>query len=153
MPAIAASDRTREPETPAAPLAARRKGWVRGFFFWALSLFLLGMGMKLLMMEPCLNALPYYDQWEAEGAEIYVPYYQHTLRFLGLFHAQNEHRIFFTHVYDLALLLLNKQWDSQLQMVVNAPFTAPPLRASRGCWPASWAVATGCSSGCRARSP
>ena len=97
MPAIAASDRTREPETPAAPLAAQRKGWVRGFFFWALSLFLLGMGMKLIMMEPCLNALPYYDQWEAEGAEIYVPYYQHTLRFLSLFHAQNEHRIFFTH--------------------------------------------------------
>lgn len=90
------------------------------FFPWALSLFLLGMGMKLLMMQQCINPLPYYDQWDAEAAAIYVPYYEHVLGIADFFYPQSEHRIFFTHVYDLILLLLNGQWDSQLQMVLNA---------------------------------
>ena len=80
----------------------------------------MGFGMKLVMMQRCINPLPYFDQWEAEAAAIYVPYYEHALGIADLFHAQNEHRIFITHVYDLALLLLNGQWDSQLQMVCNA---------------------------------
>lgn len=76
--------------------------------------------MKLLMLQRCVNPLPYYDQWEAEAAAVYVPYYEHVLRIPDLFHPHNSHRIFFTRVYDLALLLLNRQWDSQLQMVLNA---------------------------------
>jgi hypothetical protein len=98
----------------------RGKNFFRGFFFWALSLFLLGMGMKLLMMQRCVNPLPYFDQWEGEAAAIYVPYFEHELGLGYLCYPQNEHRIFFTHIYDLALLLLNGQWDSQLQMILNA---------------------------------
>lgn len=97
-----------------------QKSLLRGFFPWVLSLFLLGMGMKLLMLRRCVNSLPYFDQWEAEGAAIYLPWLQHKLTLADLFRPQNEHRIFFTHVLDLALLWLNKQWDCQLQMVVNA---------------------------------
>jgi hypothetical protein len=90
------------------------------FFPWASSLFLLGLGMKLLMLHRCVNCLPYFDQWEAEALAIYLPYFQHRLHFADFFLAQNEHRIFFTHVYDFILLVLNGQWDSQLQMVGNA---------------------------------
>ncbi len=99
---------------------AFRKFLFQSFFFWALSIFLLGMGMKLAMMHRCINSLPYFDQWEAEGEAIYVPYYEHALQITDFFTPQNEHRIVLTHVYDLLLLLLNKQWDSQLQMVCNA---------------------------------
>src|ERR1700757_4078592 len=85
--------------------SSRGRRILRGFFPWAPSLFLLGFGMKLLMMQRCINPLPYFDQWEAEAAAIYVPYYEHVLGIADFFHAQNEHRIFITHVYDLALLL------------------------------------------------
>ena len=92
----------------------------RGFFPWALSLFFLGMGVKLALLHRCLNSLPYFDQWEAEGSGLYQPYLAHTLHFSDLFRAQGEHRIFLTNVYNLVLFLLNGQWDAQLQMVVNA---------------------------------
>jgi hypothetical protein len=111
---------TEAPANPLLPPARRPDGFLRGFFFWALSLFLLGMGMKLLMLQRCLNPLPYYDQWEAEAGAIYLPYFQHKLKFADLFRPQSEHRIFFTYVWNLALLLLNRQWDAQLQMVLNA---------------------------------
>src|SRR5271156_6101607 len=86
-------------DKPVTASSSGREGFLRGFFFWALSLFLLGMGMKLMMLQRCINPLPYYDQWDAEAAVIYVPYYEHALRFLDFFRPQNEHRIFFTHVY------------------------------------------------------
>lgn len=92
----------------------------RSFLFWAISLFLLGTGMKFVMMQHCVNPVPYFDQWEGEAAAVYVPYFEHTLGISDLFYPQNEHRIVLTHIYDLALLLLNGQWDSQLQMVLNA---------------------------------
>src|SRR5580698_3899878 len=115
-----AIEAAQQPETLLSRSVKPRQNFFRGFFFWALSLFLLGMGMKLLMLQRCVNPLPYFDQWEAEAVAIYVPYFEHALQFADLFHPEHEHRIFFTHIYDLALLLLNGQWDSQLQMVVNA---------------------------------
>ena len=115
-----ATDLAQPPAKPSPESLNFRKYFPRGFFFWAVSIFLLGMGMKLLMLQRCVNPLPYYDQWEAEAAAVYVPYYEHVLRIPDLFHPHNSHRIFFTRVYDLALLLLNRQWDSQLQMVLNA---------------------------------
>ncbi len=110
----------READAAVVKSAGTKKSIFGGFFLWSLSLFLLGMGMKLMMMQRCINPVPYFDQWEGEAAAIYVPYLEHTLSIADLFYPQNEHRIFLTHVYDLALLLLNGQWDSQLQMVLNA---------------------------------
>jgi len=109
-----------EPVQPVGILAKAARCILGGFGIWAVSLFLLGMGMKLLMMQQCVNPVPYFDQWEGEAAAIYVPYYEHVLGISDLFYAQNEHRIVLSHLYDLALLLLNGQWDSQLQMVINA---------------------------------
>ena len=131
MPTSAPTDAATPAEKPVTPARSPRR-FPRGFFFWALSLFLLGMGMKLAMMQRCVNPLPYFDQWEAEGLAIYVPYYENALTFADLFHPQNEHRIFLTHVYDLALLLLNRQWDSQLQMVGNAAIHSATI-AAFGC--------------------
>jgi hypothetical protein len=110
----------RAPDTTSTTSPEHRAGIFGGFFLWALSLFLLGLGMKLLMLQRCVNPVPYFDQWEGEAAAIYIPYFEHALSLADLLHPQNEHRIFLTHVYDLALLWLNGQWDSQLQMVLNA---------------------------------
>ncbi len=76
--------------------------------------------MKLAMMARCTNSLPYFDQWEAEAAALYVPYYENALQLSDLFRLHNEHRILFTNVYNLVLLVLNGQWDSQVQMFFNA---------------------------------
>jgi hypothetical protein len=114
---------------------------------WVLSLLLVGLGMKLFLLQHCENPLPYFDQWEAEAGAVYVPYYEHQLGLSDLFRPQNEHRIFFTRIYDLGLLLLNGQWDSQLQMVVNAGLHCGTLAGygwlmatllGRRCWPFIW---------------
>lgn len=85
-----------------------------------LSLIFLGLGAKFLMISQHASPLPYNDQWEGEAGDVYVPYFEHVLSIADLFRVHNEHRIFFTRAYDLALLWLNGQWDSQLQMALNA---------------------------------
>ena len=94
----------------------------RDHLAWALSLFLLGLAFKLLLIGQCDNSLPFYDQWDGEGAELYIPYLEHQLTVADLFRPHNEHRIFWTRIYDLALLWLNGQWDNRLQIAVNAVF-------------------------------
>src|ERR1700733_8428403 len=92
----------------------------RGDLGWVLSLFLIGLGMKFRMVLKSDSPLPYFDQWDAEAVNTYLPYFHHTLSLGGLFTAHNEHRIVLTKVYDLILLLMNGQWDSELQMAFNA---------------------------------
>ncbi len=92
----------------------------RGHGGWALSLFLMGLGVKFMMVLKSDSPLPYLDQWEAEAINTYLPWFHHTLSLGDLFKAHNEHRIFWTKLYDLALLILNRQWDSELQMALNA---------------------------------
>jgi hypothetical protein len=92
----------------------RRSGWL-----WMLSLFLIGLGARLWLIHRFGTPLPFWDQWE-EARVVYVPYFEGKLSLADLFSAHNEHRILCTRIYSLALLLLNGQWDGQLQMVVNA---------------------------------
>jgi hypothetical protein len=93
---------------------------LQGHWGWVVSLFLVTLGAKLWLIHRSGTPLPFLDQWNGEGIAVYFPYYQHHLSLSDLFQAHNEHRIVFTRLYDLALLLLNGQWDNQLQMVVNA---------------------------------
>jgi hypothetical protein len=96
-----------------------RTGW-QLHVWWAVSVFLIGLGVKLYYIFQYGSGLPYYDQWLCEAVNLYVPYIQNKLQLENLFAANNEHRIFFTHVYDLALFVLNGQWDNLLQLVCNA---------------------------------
>ena len=77
------------------------------------------MSAKLGLIHRFGTPLPFWDQWE-EAHVVYLPYFEGKLSLADLFAAHNEHRIFFTRIYDLGLLLLNQQWDGQLQMVINA---------------------------------
>ncbi|EEF61650.1 hypothetical protein [Pedosphaera parvula] len=87
---------------------------------WVMSLFLVGLGVKLGLICRFATSLPFFDQWGAEAGRLYSPYFQGHIPFENWFKAHNEHRLFFTRIYDFALLLLNGQWDSRLQMAGNA---------------------------------
>ncbi len=78
------------------------------------------LGMKLWLIWAYGNATPYWDQWDAEGAGLYKPFNDGTLGLSDMLSPHNEHRIFTTRVLALALLILNKNWNPLLQMVVNA---------------------------------
>ena len=73
-------------------------------WLWALSLFLVGLGAKLWLILRFGTPLPFWDQWE-EARVVYLPYFEGKLSLAGLFSAHNEHRIFFTRIYGLGLLL------------------------------------------------
>jgi hypothetical protein len=88
-------------------------------WLWLVSLFLTGLGAKLWLIGRCGTALPFWDHWE-EATVAYMPFLDGRLSWLDLFKPHSEHRPFFTRVYGLALLLLNGQWDAQLEMVGDA---------------------------------
>jgi len=81
---------------------------------------LLLFGVKLWLIHTYGNATPFWDQWDAEAANLYKPYFDGTLTFSSWFAPHNEHRIFTTRLLALGLLLINGIWNPLLQMVVNA---------------------------------
>ncbi len=90
-------------------------------FAWAASLFLAGFGAHLGLIFTCGRSLPYLDQWPGEAIELFVPYFSGESSIVKLlFSAHNEHHIVFTRAVELALLCLNGQWDSLLEMTCNA---------------------------------
>lgn len=84
------------------------------------AVFVCVFGSKLLLIRYAGSSLPYWDQWDAEGNFLYKPFQNASLRLSDFFTAHNEHRIFFTRVLNLGLLIANGQWDAQLEMFVNA---------------------------------
>jgi hypothetical protein len=114
---------------------------------WALSLLLVGVGAKLWLIGRWGSPLPYLDQWPAEAIDLFIPWFQHRFSPAILFAPHNEHRILFTRLCELGLLLLNGQWDARLEMVFNAFLHAAAvagfgwLMASllgRRYWPLLW---------------
>ena len=82
--------------------------------------FLLVFGIKLYWIHHYVINIPFYDQWDAEGMALYVPYLEGRLRIGDLFQPHNEHRLFWTRIWALGLLELNGQWDTRWQSVANA---------------------------------
>lgn len=66
------------------------------------------------------NPTPFWDQWDAEAAWIYIPWLEGSLKWEYLVMPHNEHRILMTRLLALALLEANGLWNPQLQMLVNA---------------------------------
>jgi len=97
----------------------RSAGDRQGIWLWVLSVFLIGLGARLWLIARFGTPLPFWDQWE-EARVVYIPFFEGKLSLADLFSAHNEHRIFCSRVYGLALMLLNRQWDGQLEMVADA---------------------------------
>jgi hypothetical protein len=86
---------------------------------WLLGLFLAGFGAKVWLINRSGSPLPFWDEW-GEAWWAYAPYFEHRLHLLDLFSGHNETRPFFTRIFLLGLLVVNGQWDAQLEMVLNA---------------------------------
>lgn len=85
-----------------------------------ISLFLIVVGARWWLIGGYGSDVPYWDQWDAEAALLYKPYFEERLKAADWFAPHNEHRIFFSRVLALGLLLANGQWDARLEMTVNA---------------------------------
>lgn len=86
----------------------------------ALALFGLVLGAKWATVDRFGSAMPDWDQWDAEALRLLVPWFEGD-RFLShLFAPHNEHRVVLTKLQNLALTLLNGQWDARLECVANA---------------------------------
>lgn len=85
-----------------------------------LALFLIVVGARLWLVFVYGSPVPILDQWDGEGATLFKPWLEGTLRLSDLFQPHNEHRIVLSRLLALGLLALNGQWDSQLEMAVNA---------------------------------
>jgi hypothetical protein len=151
MPPTSAHPITEAPaKVTRAPTRSRLSGFgrsLRGHWGWIVSLFLVTLGAKLWLIHRSGTPLPFLDQWDGEAISLYFPFLQHHLSLADLFQAHSEHRIVFTRLCDLALLLLNGQWDNQLQMVVNAFIHSAAIAGfgwlmarlmGRQCWPWIW---------------
>ena len=88
-----------------------------------LGFFLCLLGAKLFLIGYHGSFIPYWDQWEAEAAQLYHPLENGHLRFMDLLAAHNEHRILWTRLAGLLAYRLNGGiWDPQLQMVLGVGF-------------------------------
>lgn len=84
------------------------------------ALFLIVFGVKVLFIQHYGSAVPYWDQWDAEGDLLYRAYLNSNLSFAALFSSHNEHRILTSRLFSLALFELSGGWDPILQMIANA---------------------------------
>lgn len=91
---------------------------------WYVAAFLTIAGSHFWLIGKYGTALPYWDQWDAEGMYLIRPYLHGELKFADLLMPHNEHRIVPTRVLALALLRLNGQWDATVEMVANAVLLA-----------------------------
>lgn len=92
-------------------------GRIFPFFIFAFAVLV----AKLLVIAIYGNATPYWDQWDAEAANLYKPMLEGTLSWKDLIAPHNEHRIFTTRVLAVLLFELGGAvWNPILQMQVNA---------------------------------
>lgn len=89
-------------------------------FALAAGVFLAVLGLKLIVVDRYGSDAPNWDQWDAEGQDLLLPYLQGRLGVLDLFKPHNEHRVVATRLLALAGVVVNGQWDARLQCVVNA---------------------------------
>ena len=87
---------------------------------WIGALFLIVFAAKLLLMRANPVTAPYWDQWDAEARTLFLPFSDCRLSWQQMFALHNEHRVFFTRLLALDLLLVNGQWDPRVEQVVNA---------------------------------
>ena len=78
------------------------------------------LGSKLWLIKKLGSSTPYWDQWDAEGAFLFKPFIDGTLSWWQFIAHHNEHRILFTRLVALGLLVINQCWDPVLEMVANS---------------------------------
>jgi hypothetical protein len=93
----------------------------RAFYIKLFAVALVILGARLWLIQNFGSSIPYWDQWDGEAARVFLPWLNGNLTFNHLFAVHVDHRIFFTRILSLSLLVLNeRQWDPLLEVVVNA---------------------------------
>lgn len=93
-------------------------GWYSQNRFFGV--FFLILGCKLYWIHNYVSNIPFWDQWDAEGLRLYLPFLQDRLNWGVFFDHHNEHRIFWSRFWALGQFAMNGQWDIQWQTVSNA---------------------------------
>ena len=91
----------------------------KGFAAWLAALFLAVLGAKLWVVQLYASPLPWWDDWY-ETAALFKSWLVGLLTWKDFFAPYCEHRILFTRLLELGLLILNGRWDPLLQMVASA---------------------------------
>lgn len=86
----------------------------------SVGLFLVIVGAKWATFDRYGSPMPDWDQWDAEGVELFIPWFENDHFPQHLFHPHNEHRVILTKLQNLALAVISGQWDSRLEAVTNA---------------------------------
>jgi len=87
---------------------------------FALALFFTLFFAKAWVSEHYGSDLPNWDQWDAEGTHLLLPWSKGELKFFDLFTPHNEHRVALAKALSLALVSVNGQWDARIQMLINS---------------------------------
>lgn len=87
---------------------------------FAACLFGVVLGLKWATFDRFGSAMPNWDQWDAEGLELLAPWFEHDHFLQHLFTPHNEHRVVLTKLTNLALVIVDGQWDARTQSVTNA---------------------------------
>ena len=103
-------------ETPPTDTLSARKGVFALLGAIACTVF----GAKLILISALGSPMPFWDQWDAEAARLYVPYLNGGLSVADMFASHNEHRIVLTRLVALLHLELAGEWNTRLEMILNA---------------------------------
>lgn len=87
---------------------------------FAACLFLVIVAAKWAVFDRYGSPMPDWDQWDAEAGEVFSPWYGSDQFLTHLFNPHNEHRVVLTKLQNLALGVINGQWDSRLEAATNA---------------------------------
>lgn len=86
----------------------------------ATALFVLVVAGRVVLVSLFSESIPYWDQWDAEGAFLLKPWIEGTWEWNRLFDPHNEHRIAFTRLFALLLFEANDgQWDNLVGAYFN----------------------------------
>ncbi len=103
----------------------------------AVALFAIVLGTRLIVVDRFATDVPTWDQWDAEGEAVILPWLQGRLELAAFFRPHNEHRVAWTKALSFVLLWANGQWDSRLECAVNAALYAG-LAATAFVWGSRW---------------
>lgn len=77
--------------------------------------------VRIWLINTFGGTVPYWDEWDAEAVYTLIPWFDGHLSLNTLIAPHNEHRLFFTRIFSLILLIINdNQWDPLVQMVFCA---------------------------------
>lgn len=85
-----------------------------------LALAALVFSSRLWLIDSWGSPVPFWDQWDAEALQLYIPWLEGTFDWHVLFAGHNEHRIVFTRATTLAMFVLQDDWNLWTELTFNA---------------------------------